>query len=316
MTPRFKRILVTGGAGAIGGNLVRALLKDPRASVVVVDNLTSGRRDNLPENGERFEFIQGDVADAALMKEVMGRPFAEIYHLAAFFANQNSCDHPVDDFRSNALGTLLLLDAARFQPELETLLFASTSCLAQEIGDAAEHGFSTPYMASKFVGEIYARYYRRVHDLPLRLVRYFNAYGPGERPGRYRNVIINFIDRALKGEPLVVTGTGRETRDFTFVEDIVAGTIAVARSKQTAGKLYDIGTGRETKIKDLAAAINKLTENPAPLRLVERRGWDKTLRRRANVFPARKDAGFSAKTRLEAGLKKTVDWYRALSSGR
>lgn len=315
MASQARRILVTGGAGAIGGNLVRALLKEPEARVVVVDNLTSGRRESLP-GGPRLEFVEGDVADAGLMGRVMRRRFAEIYHLAAFFANQNSCEHPVEDFRSNALGTLLLLDAARAQPALESILLASTSCLAQEVATAAKEGFSTPYMASKFVGEIYGRYYRRAHGLPLRIVRYFNAYGPGERPGRYRNVIINFIDRALRREPLLITGTGRETRDFTFVEDIVSGTIAVARSRRTLGKLYDIGTGRETRIRSLAEEINRLAGNHVPLRLIGRRGWDKTMRRRADTGPALRDAGFRSRVALTAGLERTIAWYRSLSTGR
>jgi len=304
----MKSALVTGGAGAIGGNLVSALVREG-CKVTVLDNLTSGHRENLPKG---VRFIKGDVGDAKTVARVLKPGFDEIYHLAAFFANQNSCDFPVNDFRANALGTVLMLEGAARIRGLKSFLFASTSSLTGDLDTGLAEGFSTPYMASKFTGELYARYYRRLGAVPVRVVRYYNCYGPGEWPGRYRNVTINWIDRVMKGQPLTITGDGKETRDFTFVDDIVAGTLAVARSKKTGGpSVYPIGTGRETSIKTLAAMIQDACGREVDVRFTPRRGWDKTLRRKADGRLTRRDASWSASIGLEEGLRRTVAWYRS-----
>lgn len=303
----MKRALVTGGAGAIGGNLVSALVREG-CSVTVLDNLTSGHRENLPRG---VRFVKGDVGDEKTVARILKPGFDEIYHLAAFFANQNSCDFPLKDFRANALGTMHMLEGASRMRGLRTFLFASTSSLTGDLDAGLAEGFSTPYMASKFTGELYCRYYRRISAVPVRTVRYYNCYGPGEWPGRYRNVIINWIDRVMKGEPLTITGDGSETRDFTFVDDIVAGTLAVARSRKTLGpRVYPVGTGRETSIKSLAAMVQDACGREVKVLFTPRRGWDKTLRRRADIRPTRRDAGWSPRVRFEDGLRRTVAWYR------
>ena len=299
---------MTGGAAAIGGNLVSALVREG-SRVTVLDNLTSGHRENLPK---AVRFIAGDVGDAKTVARVLKTGFDEIYHLAAFFANQNSCDFPLNDFKTNALGTVLMLEGASRMRGLKSFLFASTSSLTGDLDEGLAEGFSTPYMASKFTGELYARYYRRLGSVPVRVVRYYNCYGPGEWPGRYRNVIVNWVDRIMKGETLTITGDGSETRDFTFVDDVVSGTLAVARSKKTGGaKVYAIGTGRETSIKTLAALLQAACGRAVKVRFTPRRGWDKTLRRRADNRLTRRDAGWAPKIEIEEGLRRTVDWYRA-----
>ncbi|MEK7745402.1 MAG: NAD-dependent epimerase/dehydratase family protein, partial [Elusimicrobiota bacterium] len=141
----MKRILVTGGAGAIGSNLVAALSREQGASVTVLDDGSSGRFASVPKPAR---LVRGDVADGKLLDRVLREPFAEIYHLAAFFANQNSCDHPLDDFRTNALGTVLLLEKALRLKSLKVLLFASTSSLKGDLDAGLAEGFSPPYMAS------------------------------------------------------------------------------------------------------------------------------------------------------------------------
>jgi nucleoside-diphosphate-sugar epimerase len=309
----MRSALVTGGAGAIGGNLVSALVREG-CRVTVLDDLTSGHRENLPKG---VRFVKGDVGDEKTVARVLKPGFDEIYHLAAFFANQNSCDFPLKDFRANALGTVHMLEGASRMRGLKTFLFASTSSLTGDLDAGLAEGFSTPYMASKFTGELYCRYYRRISAVPVRTVRYYNCYGPGEWPGRYRNVIVNWIERIMKGQPLTITGDGRETRDFTFVDDIVAGTLAVARSKRTLGpRVYPIGTGRETSIKTLAAMIQEACGREVDVRFTPRRGWDKTLRRRADGRLTRRDAGWSPKIGLEDGLRRTVAWYRGLFGPR
>lgn len=303
----MKRVLVTGGAGAIGRNLVDALLRERGTAVTVLDDGSSGRLDLV---SRRARLVRGDVADERLLARVLRTPFQEIYHLAAFFANQNSVDHPVRDFRTNALGTVLLLDAAARMRGLRALVFASTSSLTGDLEEGLVDGFSTPYMASKYAGELYGRWYRAARGVPLRVLRYYNCYGPGEFPGRYRNVVINFIDLALRGLPLPVTGTGRETRDFTFVDDIVRGTLLVARSRRVdPRRVYALGTGKETRIIDLARTINRLVGSAAGLERRPQRGWDRTRRRRADWSLARRHAGYRPTVDLETGLERTIAWY-------
>ena len=308
----MRHILVTGGLGTVGSGLTAVLAAEKGTAVTVLDDGSSGA--NAVPRGVRL--VRGDVADERLLDRVLRTPFREIYHLAAFFANQNSCDHPLRDFRTNALGTVLLFEKAARLKGLKTVLFASTSSMQGDLDAGLDEGFSTPYMASKFVGELYGRFFRRTTRLPLRVVRYYNGYGPGELPGRYRNVIINFIDLSLRGKPLPITGDGSETRDFTYVDDLVAGSLKVARSPRTLKGYYPIGTGRETRIRDLAAAINRLTGNTAGLRRLPRRAWDRSMRRRADLGPARRDAGYRPTVALEEGLRRTIEWYRLERSAR
>ena len=305
----MKRILVTGGAGAIGSNLARALLCEQNTKIVIVDNLSSGHEKNIPAESE---FIQGDISDKSFINKVMSQSFDEIYHLAAFFANQNSCDNPVEDFLSNAYGTLLLLQAAVNQPSLQCFLYAGTSSVHTDLDNDLRDGFSTPYMTSKFTGELYGKYYSLRHKVPFKNVRYFNCYGPGEFPGKYRNVIINFLDRALSGEELVITGDGTETRDYTYVDDIVAGTLLVARCPTAVGKILNIGTAKETCIAEIAQMINELTGNPSPVRFVESRQWDRTRRRCGDLSLTQELTTYEPRIDLREGLRRTLSWYESV----
>ena len=306
-----KKALVTGGAGSIGSNLVKELLK-LKCSVVVIDNLSSGFKENLPLG--KIEFIQEDILNENALKEIFSKNIDIVFHLAAQFANQNSVEHPVEDTMTNSIGTLKLLQLSQ-KNNVEKFIFSSSSCVYGSKGgslkeDDASFELDTPYAINKLAGEQYVNFYHRFHGLNTTIMRYFNSYGPGERPGKYRNVIANFIFDALNSKPLVITGTGEETRDFTYVEDLARGTILAAQSDKTNGETINVGTGREVKIKELVEKINKLTGNKAAIKFLERRKWDSISKRLSSIRKAGQLMGYAPKYALDEGLKNTIEWFR------
>jgi UDP-glucose 4-epimerase len=306
------RTLVTGGAGAIGSNLVRRLVARGD-DVVVLDDLTSGYAENVPEG---VRLVAGDVSkDETLDRAFDGEGFDRIFHLAALFANQNSVDHPERDLEVNSLGSLKLAQRASKQRHtLGRLLYVSSSCVyggyAGCIPETAPFDPHTPYAITKLNAEFYFHYFHQHHGLPVTTVRPFNSYGPGERPGRYRNVIPNFARLALRGEPLVITGTGEETRDFTYVDDLVEGMLLASESEAANGRTYNLASGRETTILDLARMVVAAAGSESPVVFGERRSWDRTSRRWGDISRARADFGFDPKVTVAIGVPRTVEWIR------
>lgn len=309
-----KSALVTGGAGCIGSNLTRALLEANIEKIFVLDDLSSSKRWNIP-NDPKVTLIQGSILDDELLKKVFSNKPDYVFHLAALFANQNSIDHPETDLLVNGLGTLKVLQHSHSN-EAEKFVFASSGCSVYGSQaplplkeDFVSLHLDTPYQITKLLGELYSNFSRDFYGLPVVIVRFFNVYGPGEIPGRYRNVIPNFIYWALHHKPLPITGTGEETRDFTFVEDIVEGTLIAGVVPEAVGEAVNLASGKETKVIDLASLINKLTGNSSGVKYVERRKWDKITRRRASIEKARKLLGYEPKTEINEGLKKTFNWF-------
>ncbi|MBM3279383.1 MAG: NAD-dependent epimerase/dehydratase family protein [Candidatus Handelsmanbacteria bacterium] len=313
-----KRVVVTGGAGAIGSNLSAALC-GAGCEVVVVDDFSSGYRANLEALAGRIRLVEGDLAEEATLAEAFAKPVALIFHLAAFFANQNSVDHPHADLRTNGQATLSLVQRAAALG-VERFVFASSSCVYGSQGGALGEGSplqpETPYGITKILGEQYCEFFGCHAGLSWAIVRYFNSYGPGEYPGRYRNVIPNFFAQAMIGRPLVITGTGEETRDFTFVGDIVRGTLLAGITPGAAGQILNLGTGRETTIRELAEEINQLCGNLAGVEYRPRREWDHVNRRRADITRARELLGYAPETPLRSGLCRTHHWFCARHTGR
>ena len=309
-----KTVLVTGGAGAIGSNLTRALA-ERGARVVVLDDLSSAAGWNVPSLPEVL-FVEGSILDEVLLKRVfMERPDV-VFHLAAFFANQNSVDHPEIDLKINGMGTLRLLEYSTLGG-VGRFVYASSGCsiygsesplpLREEF---VSMNLSSPYQITKMLGELYCNFYYNHHGLKVSKARFFNSYGPGEVPGQYRNVIPNFIYWAMKGLPLPITGTGDETRDFTFVGDIVDGLLRAGSLEAAVGQEFNLASGKETRAIDLAHMVNSATGNVADVRLVSRRSWDTKLRLWASVERARELIGYEPSTAFEEGLGLTVDWFR------
>lgn len=304
-------VVVTGGAGAIGSRLVATLLARGASRVVVVDDLSSGYRWLLPKDS-RVELVEKDICAPGALPEV-DSPL--VFHLAAFFANQNSVDHPLDDLHTNGRGTLSVLVWAAAR-KARRVVYASAGC------SIAGHGIEapiredmpvslhldTPYQITKALGEFYCTYF----DSQVETVRcrFFNSYGPGEVPGQYRNVIPNFIWRAMNGQPLVITGTGDETRDFIWVGDLVDGLIRCATLPPARGGAFNLGTGRQTKIRDLAEMIIKACDSKSRIEFAPRRSWDKSVHREADISRARGLLGFAPTLTVPDGIAQTVAWFR------
>ena len=307
-----KKVLVTGGAGMIGSHLVDALLiRD--CTVTVLDNMSSGHTANLPKESA-VHLYDLDIACDDGLDQVFEHDFDVVFHLAANFANRNSVDHPQRDLLTNGLGILKILDRCR-KHDVKRFVYASSSCVYGNLGSQMSEDTSvfdpgTPYAMTKLLGEQYTQFYTEHHGMWTSVLRYFNCYGPREHPGMYRNVIPNFAYTALNKEPLSITGTGEETRDFCFVSDIVDGTILSAEYEGAAGQVFNISGGAPTGILDLAERINKLTENPAGVSIEGRRPWDHVVHRQPSTDKAHSLLQYSPAVSLDTGLEMTLDWMK------
>jgi UDP-glucose 4-epimerase len=320
-------VLVVGGAGFVGSNLVRELLRRGARRVLVVDNLLSAERENVPSD-ERVTFIEGSITDDTILT---GLPddVELLFHLATFHGNQSSIADPLADHENNTLTTLKLLERAKDLVRLEKVVYASAGCTVAEktFDEAAATNedapvslwHDSPYQISKIIGEFYANYYQLRHGVPTVKARFQNVYGPGEVLGAgqwrgtphtiWRNVTPTFVYKALKGEALPVENGGIATRDFIYIDDIVAGLLACAE-RGAAGAVYNLASGVETSIRELAELVNELTGNPTPIGLGPTRDWDRSGRRYGDPSKARAELGFEARMPLRDGLERTIAWTR------
>ncbi|MFW6130130.1 MAG: NAD-dependent epimerase/dehydratase family protein [Atribacterota bacterium] len=310
-----KIVLVTGGAGAIGSNLTGALSDAGAGCVIVVDDLSSSFKWNVPSKSNVL-FVKGDICSDNILKRVFAEKPDYVFHLAAFFANQNSIDYPEDDLKTNGLGTLKLLRYSAMTG-IKRFVYASSGCSIYGSSaplplkeDFVSTDLSSPYQITKMLGELYCNFFFNHYELPVVKTRFFNSYGPGEVPGQYRNVIPNFIYWAMKNKPLPITGTGEETRDFTYVEDLVDGLLRSGYMEEGIGEEINLASGEETKISYLAEIINNLTGNEKGIKHFDRRKWDKKNRLLASIEKASNLIGYSPNTKIEDGIKNTVEWFK------
>src|SRR5438132_6866515 len=273
---RHTRNLVVGGAGFVGSNLVRRLLAGGIERVVVVDNLLSAERSNVPADS-CLEFVEGSIADDKVLSRLKDE-FDYIFHLATYHGNQSSIANPLEDHANNLMTTLKLYEYIKGFKKLKKVVYAASGCtLAPHTDEQPEatredgpvpFDLDSPYQISKVVGEFYSVYYHRQHRLPVVKARFQNVYGPGEILGAgrwrgtpatvWRNVTPTFVYRGLKGMPLTVENQGIATRDFIFVDDIVRGLMFCA-TKGTPGDVYNLANGVETSILELATLVNEMT---------------------------------------------------------
>lgn len=309
-----KTVLVTGGAGCIGSNLT-AKLAEIGARVIVLDDLSSAERWNVPDH-PNVTFVLGSVVDDAALKQVFAEQPSVVVHLAALFANQNSVEHPEQDLTVNGLGTLKVLQYTHLTGA-ERLVYASSGCSVYGskaplplTEDFLSIELDTPYQITKLLGELYCNFFKNYHGLETVRPRFFNVYGPGEIPGRYRNVIPLFVYWAMRNEPLPITGTGEETRDFAFVQDVVDGILRAGALPEAVGEAFNLASGVETKILDLAQRIIEMTGSNSEIRHVGRRRWDTHTRRCASIEKARTLIGYDPQTQVPEGLEHVVGWFR------
>jgi nucleoside-diphosphate-sugar epimerase len=314
-----RSILVTGGAGAIGSNLIIALssLVGDHGKVVVLDNLSSIKEKNpwnvapLPN----IMFVEGDVRSDIDLKRVFKENISVIFHLAAFFANQNSLDYPEISADVDILGQIKVLEYSRIA-RIEKFVYASSGCAIYGsypklplMEDYISMHLTTPYQINKMTGEMYNNFYFHNYELPIVNCRFFNSYGPGEVPGQYRNVIPNFIYWAMKGQSLPLTGTGEETRDFTFVLDLVQGLVKSGYYKEAIGENFNLASEKETSIVGLIEMVNKTTGNKAPIHHKPRRHWDTKPRLLASIAKASRLIQYKPLVDFEEGFTLTREWF-------
>ena len=310
-----KTVLITGGAGAIGSNLTRAIAELKARTVIVLDDLSAAYIWNVPSLANVM-FVKGSVTDENALKRVFALKPDLVYHLAAFFANQNSVDYPQRDLMTNGLGTLLIYQYAQMAGT-GRVVYASSGCsiygsqaplpLKEEF--MSMH-LTTPYQITKMLGELYGNFFNHHYGLPIVKTRFFNSYGPGEVPGQYRNVIPNFVYWALSGLALPFTGTDDATRDFTYVMDIVDALLRAGYFDSAVGQEMNVASGREVRILWLAERINELTGNSAGIVRAERRVWDTKKRLLACVDRAKELIGYEPQMDFELGLTNTIQWFR------
>lgn len=308
-----KIVLITGGAGCIGSNLVKTLLKLGVAYVVIIDNLSASKEWNIPKD-KRIIFIWGDIACEHHLQRAFNLKPELVFHLAAHFANQNSIDYPELDLETNGTGTLKVLKNAE-KSGIERFVYASSGCSVYGSQaplplkeDYVSIHLDTPYQIHKLLGELYCNFYHNYYKLPIATARFFNVFGQGEMPGQYRNVIPNFIWWAIHGKPLPITGTGEETRDFTYVGDIVDGLLRMGVMKEAIGEAFNLASGVETKIVDIANIVNEITRNKKGVEHIKRRDWDKITRRRASIDKAKEVLGYNPQTNIADGIKEAYNW--------
>lgn len=328
-TPSFSgaRVLVVGGAGFVGSNLVHQILdQDPR-EIIVVDNLISSDVSNIPAD-QRVRFVFGSITDDRILA-ALPNDLDYAFHLACFHGNQSSIADPFADHDNNTYTSLKLFDRLKDVKGLKKVVYAAAACaVAEKTYDAPTATtedqpvtlyHDSPYSISKIIGELYGNYYFQRHQLPFVKARFSNVYGPREILGAgqwrgtvhtvWRNVTPTFIWRSLNGEALPLDNGGNASRDFIFVEDMARGLMACAL-KGASGEVYNLATGRETSILELATLINEFTGNKTPLDLQPARDWDRSGKRFASTEKAQRELGFTAQVTLREGIRRTVEWTR------
>lgn len=306
------KVLITGGIGALGFNLTQKLKAQEEYGLHILDNLSSG----IVNLSNDIEFSYMDIGNTEKINSFFTKYKPNlIFHLAAHFANQNSVDHPVSDAITNVIGIINLLESQKNNTSLQKVVYASSSCVYGNCEvmreDVSVTPYDTPYAINKYVGELYCKYYAEIHKIPLVCARIFNSYGPGEMPGQYRNVIPNFIKKALQNEDIVITGNGDETRDFTYVSDTVNLLIKLANSDYKNAEIFNGGTGVKISIRHLAELIIKLTGSDSKIIYTPRRNWDHVKDRQSNITKSQKLLHYHPNFDFEEGLINTIKWIKS-----
>jgi UDP-glucose 4-epimerase len=304
--------LVTGGAGFIGSHLVESLVEQGRR-VRVLDDFSTGLRANLARLQPAPEIVEGDVADAAAVERAV-QGSSVIFHLAALASVQRSVEAPADTHRVCASGTLRVLDAARRAGVRRVVYAASSSAYGIPAGDVQTESDPlqplSPYAAAKLAGELYAQSFTAAFGLETVRLRFFNIFGPRQRADSpYSGVIALFAAALSAGRTPTVYGDGLQSRDFTFVRDVVQALTRAAEAPGISGRVYNIGTGHSTSVLDLIAALNHQLGTAITPRHAPGRAGD-VRHSRADISAARRDLGYQPAVTFEHGLAQTLAGYR------
>ncbi len=311
----MRRALVTGGAGFIGSHVVDALLENGFA-VDVVDNLSSGSRDNLSSQAVLNEL---DVGSPEVVRVVRDARYDVVCHLAAQIDVRKSVADPAADAIVNIVGTLNLLEAVRSSGHSTRVVFSSTGgaiygdFVAVPSTEELPKDPESPYGIAKLSVEYYLAYYGRVHGVDCVALRYSNVYGPRQNPHGEAGVVAIFCDRILRGQPLTVYGDGRQTRDYVFVGDVARANVAAARAtlppaRQLDVRAYNIGTSRETSVLELAETLQRAASSNLQIARAPARAGEQ-MRSVVVTDKAARELGWRPQIQLEDGLRQTFTFF-------
>ncbi|HSM85257.1 MAG TPA: NAD-dependent epimerase/dehydratase family protein [Candidatus Limnocylindrales bacterium] len=302
------KALITGGAGFIGSNIA-ALLLEKGHEVTVLDNLMSGYHQNIQDLP--LSFIHGDVCNAETVKSA-ARGMDVIFHLAASVGNKRSIDNPILDSQINVLGTLNVLEAARFHGVRKVVASSSAGIFGElkTMPIREDHPVEpdTPYGASKLAGEKMCLAYARLYDMECVCLRYFNVYGVKQRYDAYGNVIPIFVHKILAGEPITIFGDGEQTRDFINVRDVAAANYAAALSKGVSGA-FNLGSGTHITINHLVELLRRFAGMKFHVEYGPPRKGD-VRHSLADLSQARERLGFTPSVKMEEGLPAYIEWAK------
>lgn len=304
-----KRVLVTGGAGFIGSHLVDALVADNE--VVVFDDLSSGSYENV---NSAVTFIKGDLREDSPLASLVKQADV-VFHQAGLVSVETTVSEPLRSNRINAMGTLRVLNAAR-QGDTRVVTASSAAIYGSPetvpIPETAAPDPQSPYGVDKHTADQYTRLYAGLYGLETVALRYFNVYGPRQTADDYSGVIAAFLDRVRRDEPLCIHGDGTQTRDFVHVRDVVDANLQAAQTKET-GLAYNIGTGTETSINELASICRQLASKDPGCEHVDGRPGD-VPRSCADISRAQNHLGFEPSVGLESGLSTLFDAKSSIPS--
>ncbi|MCS7238277.1 MAG: SDR family oxidoreductase [Thermoguttaceae bacterium] len=309
--------LVTGGAGFIGSHLVEALVE--RGHIVrVIDNLSTGKLSNLERVLRNIEFVAGDVCDESLVNDLM-HGVDYVFHIAALASVPRSVEAPLESHAACATGTVTILDAAR-RAGVRRVIYASSSAVYGDQPTAAKRETDlpqpiSPYGAAKLAGEIYCLAFYATYGLETVALRYFNVFGPRQDPeSPYAAVIPRFITAIVRGSQPTIYGDGRQSRDFTFVGDVVRANLLAMENPAAAGRVFNIATGRAVSLLELLGVLEEILDQEiAPIFAPPRPG--DIRHSMADITLARQILGFEPVTSLIEGLRRSIGYYREIACG-
>jgi nucleoside-diphosphate-sugar epimerase len=304
--------LVTGGAGFIGSHIVEELIKRGM-QVRVIDNLSTGRRENLQHLMDEIEFVEGDIRNVTVVNRVM-KGVHVVLHQAAIASVPQSIQDPKETTETNLNGTLHLLMAAR-DVGVRRVVYASSCAvygdvpILPKVEDALPAPLS-PYAAAKLAGEYYCRVFYQVYGLETVCLRYFNVFGPRQDPhSLYAAVIPKFITLAFAKKPLIVYGDGEQSRDFSFIENAVQANLLACEADEAVGETFNIGSGKKTSINQLVEELRKIFKADLSIAYNEPSPGD-VKHSVANIEKAKRLLGYESTVSFRDGLRRTVEWYK------
>lgn len=305
--------LVTGGAGFIGSHIAAALMA-AGARVRVLDDLSTGHRENLEEIGGDLDFIEGSVADEALLNKVLDG-VEVVFHEAAIPSVPRSVAAPKQTHIASVDGTFSLLLAARDNRVRRVVYAASSSAYGDQPALPKSEQMLpdplSPYAVAKLVGEYYCQVFTRVYGLETVSLRYFNVFGPRQDPGsQYSGVVSRFISSLLSGEQPVIFGDGEQSRDFTYIDNVVAANLSAASAKDAAGKVMNVANGQRITLNELLDELKDLTgKQDVTAEYRDPRVGD-VRHSLADITLAQKFLGYESKVALREGLQRTIEWLK------